>query len=61
MPDVVRMAARLPTADAGVCARRSRTASLTRERTIRVTLHFLEPNVEVHLSDELLEPARVNK
>jgi ATP-dependent helicase/nuclease subunit A len=26
--------------------------------TIRVTLHFLEPNVEVHLADELLEPAR---
>ena len=25
---------------------------------MRVTLHFLEPNVEVHLSDELLEPAR---
>jgi ATP-dependent helicase/nuclease subunit A len=25
---------------------------------IRVTLHFLEPNVEVHLADELLEPAR---
>ena len=24
---------------------------------IRVTLHFLEPNVEVHLADELLEPA----
>jgi ATP-dependent helicase/nuclease subunit A len=26
--------------------------------TIRVTLHFLDPNVEVHLADELLEPAR---
>ena len=25
---------------------------------IGVTLHFLEPNVEVHLADELLEPAR---
>ena len=25
---------------------------------VRVTLHFLDPNVEVHLSDELLEPAR---
>jgi ATP-dependent helicase/nuclease subunit A len=25
---------------------------------IRVTLHFLEPNVEAHLSDELLEPSR---
>ena len=25
---------------------------------IRVTLHFLDPNVEVHLADELLEPAR---
>lgn len=25
---------------------------------IRVTLHFLDPNVETHLSDELLEPAR---
>jgi len=25
---------------------------------IRVTLHFLDPNVESHLSDELLEPAR---
>ena len=25
---------------------------------IRVTLHFLEPNVEVHLADELLERAR---
>ena len=24
---------------------------------IRVTLHFLDPNVESHLSDELLEPA----
>ena len=24
---------------------------------VRVTLHFLDPNVEVHLSDELLEPA----
>ena len=23
---------------------------------IRVTLHFLDPNVEVHLADELLEP-----
>ena len=26
--------------------------------TVRVTLHFLDPNVEVHLADELLEPAR---
>ena len=25
---------------------------------LRITLHFLHPNVEVHLSDELLEPAR---
>ncbi|HZN00922.1 MAG TPA: PD-(D/E)XK nuclease family protein, partial [Pyrinomonadaceae bacterium] len=25
---------------------------------IRVTLHFLDPNVETHLTDELLEPAR---
>jgi ATP-dependent helicase/nuclease subunit A len=25
---------------------------------LRVTLHFLEPNVEIHLADELLEPAR---
>ena len=25
---------------------------------VRVTLHFLDPNVEVHLADELLEPAR---
>ena len=25
---------------------------------MRVTLHFLEPNVEVHLTDELLEPSR---
>ncbi|HEY0726581.1 MAG TPA: PD-(D/E)XK nuclease family protein, partial [Pyrinomonadaceae bacterium] len=25
---------------------------------IRVTLHFLEPNVEVHLADELLTPAQ---
>jgi ATP-dependent helicase/nuclease subunit A len=25
---------------------------------VRVTLHFLDPNVEVHLPDELLEPAR---
>ena len=25
---------------------------------LRVTLHFLEPNIEVHLSDELLDPAR---
>ena len=25
---------------------------------LRVTLHFLEPNVEVHLADELLDPAR---
>jgi ATP-dependent helicase/nuclease subunit A len=25
---------------------------------INVTLHFLEPNVEVHLADELLEPTR---
>ena len=28
------------------------------ESKLRVTLHFLHPNVEVHLSDELLEPAR---
>ncbi|HKP84394.1 MAG TPA: 3'-5' exonuclease, partial [Pyrinomonadaceae bacterium] len=28
---------------------------------IRVTLHFLDPNVEVHLADELLEPLRVEK
>ena len=27
-------------------------------KNLRVTLHFLEPNVEVHLPDELLEPAR---
>jgi len=25
---------------------------------LRVTLHFLEPNIEVHLADELLDPAR---
>ena len=25
---------------------------------VRVTLHFLDPNVEVHLADELLVPAR---
>ncbi|HKG78485.1 MAG TPA: PD-(D/E)XK nuclease family protein, partial [Pyrinomonadaceae bacterium] len=25
---------------------------------LRVTLHFLDPNVEVHLADELLQPAR---
>jgi ATP-dependent helicase/nuclease subunit A len=25
---------------------------------LRVTLHFLEPNIEVHLTDELLDPAR---
>ena len=25
---------------------------------IRVTLHFLEPNVEVHLADELLQPSQ---
>jgi ATP-dependent helicase/nuclease subunit A len=25
---------------------------------VRVTLHFLDPNVEVHLADELLRPAR---
>ncbi|HET7286055.1 MAG TPA: hypothetical protein VFI71_01250, partial [Pyrinomonadaceae bacterium] len=25
---------------------------------VRVTLHFLDPNVEVHLADELLEPVR---
>ena len=25
---------------------------------IRVTLHFLEPNVEVHLADELLAPSQ---
>jgi ATP-dependent helicase/nuclease subunit A len=31
--------------------------SLTNSK-IRVTLHFLDPNVESHLSDELLEPAR---
>ncbi|HYK21502.1 MAG TPA: PD-(D/E)XK nuclease family protein, partial [Pyrinomonadaceae bacterium] len=28
------------------------------DSTLRVTLHFLHPNVEVHLVDELLEPAR---
>jgi ATP-dependent helicase/nuclease subunit A len=28
------------------------------DRPINVTLHFLEPNVEVHLADELLEPAQ---
>ena len=28
------------------------------ENKLRVTLHFLEPNIEVHLSDELLDPAR---
>jgi RecB family exonuclease len=28
------------------------------ERRIRVTLHFLEPNVEVHLADELLAPVQ---
>jgi RecB family exonuclease len=27
------------------------------DRQLRVTLHFLQPNVEVHLSDELLAPA----
>jgi ATP-dependent helicase/nuclease subunit A len=27
-------------------------------KRIRVTLHFLEPNVEAHLSDELLDPLR---
>jgi hypothetical protein len=25
---------------------------------MRITLHFLGPNIEVHLADELLEPAR---
>ena len=25
---------------------------------LHVTLHFLEPNIEVHLADDLLEPAR---
>src|SRR4029078_2125623 len=25
---------------------------------VRVTLHFLDPNVGLHLADELLEPAR---
>ncbi|HEX6650575.1 MAG TPA: PD-(D/E)XK nuclease family protein, partial [Pyrinomonadaceae bacterium] len=30
--------------------------SLT-DRKLRVTLHFLEPNIEVHLADELLEPS----
>ena len=25
---------------------------------LRVTLHFLEPNIEVHLADDLLDPAR---
>jgi hypothetical protein len=25
---------------------------------MRITLHFLQPNIEVHLADELLEPAR---
>lgn len=29
-----------------------------RDRRMRVTLHFLEPNVEVHLADDLLTPAR---
>jgi len=29
--------------------------------SVRVTLHFLDPNVEVHLADELLEPARVEE
>ena len=28
------------------------------DANIRVTLHFLDPNVEVHLADELLAPAR---
>lgn len=28
---------------------------------IRVTLHFLDPNVESHLTDELLEPARCSR
>src|ERR1043165_8130715 len=28
---------------------------------VRVTLHFLDPNVEVHLADELLAPARVEQ
>jgi ATP-dependent helicase/nuclease subunit A len=28
---------------------------------IRVTLHFLDPNVESHLSDELLEPSRCER
>lgn len=27
-------------------------------KRVRVTLHFLQPNVEVHLSDELLDPVR---
>jgi hypothetical protein len=34
--------------------------SLTKAK-IRVTLHFLDPNVEVHLADELLEPLRVEQ
>jgi hypothetical protein len=28
------------------------------DREIKVTLHFLEPNVELHLDDELLQPAQ---
>jgi len=28
---------------------------------IRVTLHFLDPNVETHLSDDLLDPARCSR
>jgi hypothetical protein len=27
------------------------------DRSMRVTLHFLQPNVELHLADELLAPA----
>jgi hypothetical protein len=28
------------------------------DRPLRATLHFLDPNLEVHLQDELLEPSR---
>jgi ATP-dependent exoDNAse (exonuclease V) beta subunit len=28
------------------------------DRALRVTLHFLEPNIEVHLAEELLDPTR---
>lgn len=33
----------------------------TSNARIRVTLHFLEPNLEVHLPDELLEPVRCER